>query len=199
MRRLQRWVLLRISAAPHSNHSKDYLQKFILRNNRDMLPRLLSIVANSGPTPHIRRRMRAVCIPDRPAGRVPPAPALPGSEPHKDRVEGTLRGRQTEMCRFSDTPKVIGNKGLTTILTPLESTLTGCAHLFENTQVQPLQNQHLRIFSPQALWIQHLHKNMGGGGTPRFLSGRIPSASPHPPCRIKVRVPRHSGAHEIAL
>jgi len=27
LRRLQRWVLLRISAASHSNHSKGYLQK----------------------------------------------------------------------------------------------------------------------------------------------------------------------------
>jgi len=65
---------------------------------------------------------------------------------------------------LSHDPNLVHSKGLTVPLTPLESALTSRPHLVENTQFQVLQNQHLRIFSPQALWIQHLHENMGGGG-----------------------------------
>ena len=41
------------------------------------------------------------------------------------------------------------------------------SHLIENTQLQVLCNQHLRVFASQVLWIQHLHKNRGWGVAPR--------------------------------
>ena len=41
------------------------------------------------------------------------------------------------------------------------------SHLIENTQLQVLCNQHLRVFASQVLWIQHFHKNRGVGGTMR--------------------------------
>jgi hypothetical protein len=174
-----------------------------------MLPGLLLMLANPGPIPDSpfavpSRRIRVhPCLP--PSGgssAVYPECSLRGACP-----ERSVRGVKEPSVRFvpiSDAflrvPKVIDAKGLAATITPLESILTGCAHLFENTQVQPLQNQHLRIFSSQALWIQHLHKNMGGGGgAPGNSSRRTPSASPHPPRRIKVRVLRHPGTHETAL
>ncbi len=40
------------------------------------------------------------------------------------------------------------------------------SHLIENTQLQVLWNQHLRVLGWEILWIQHLHKNRGGGVEP---------------------------------
>ncbi len=57
------------------------------------------------------------------------------------------------------------------------------SHLAENTQLQVLYNQHLRVFSSQLLYIQHLHKNrgVGGGGyLPSYPSGS-PKSGRHPP------------------
>jgi len=60
------------------------------------------------------------------------------------------------------------------------------SHLTENTQLQVLYNQHLRVFAPQVLWIQHLHekRGVGEGGTFRVIvwrnaSGIAANPSPH--------------------
>ncbi len=67
------------------------------------------------------------------------------------------------------------------------------SHLIENTQLQVLCNQHLRVFASQVLWIQHLHENRGGGGTMRVNTP--------PPLADAPGVPRPSltsaGSHPI--
>jgi hypothetical protein len=65
-------------------------------------------------------------------------------------------------------PDLIHSKRFREPLTLLESILTGCPHLVENTQVQLLQIQYLRVFSPQVLYIQHLRENTGGRVSPGF-------------------------------
>jgi hypothetical protein len=143
-----------------------------------MLPRLLWIVANPGPVScshpvkdasperDLQGANRGAASASGSLSRqirVHPRPSVV----HNNRSPQVVTDSSPHRNPVSTVPvqasKVIGNKGLTVTLTPLESTLIGYVHLIQNTQVQLLQNQHLRIFSPQVLWIQHLHENVGGG------------------------------------
>ncbi len=74
-------------------------------------------------------------------------------------------------ARFLCNSKVIHSKGVSAPINPLESALTNSRSVFrislKTNGRQALYNQHLRVFSSQVLYIQHLQKNRGGGrGSP---------------------------------
>ena len=114
---------------------------------------------------------RDVCVPDAlpgraegPPMRVDPPPAAVVISPSEP----------PPTARFLCNSKVIHSKGLSALISPLESAVTkpwrvSCISLKINGR-QVLYNQHLRVFSPQPLWNQHLHKNTGGRGGEYLLS-----------------------------
>ena len=93
--------------------------------------------------------------------------------------------------------ELIHSKGFSAPISPLESAVTDSrANLrisFKINDCQVLYNQHLRVFSSQVLYNQHLHKNMGGGGYPRF------SATVSPTTQLATRLPRRSIGDECSL
>ncbi len=98
-----------------------------------------------------------------------PPSVLSNSVSYRQYSENALAGRSCngENRQTCGAPQpasnLIHSKRLKATVTPVESILTGCPHLHQNTPLQVVYNQHLRVFSFQPLWIQHLREITGGG------------------------------------
>jgi len=115
-------------------------------------------------------------------------------------ASGSPRSLTTSGCQFplrarsnctipGQAPKVIHTKGLT--WQPMSFRISTCrvlaylSQLVEIKQLQTLWNQHLRVFASQALYIQHLHQNTGGGRGPARHSLAAPKSEACPLRRTK--------------
>ncbi len=94
--------------------------------------------------------------------------------------------RIPRIAPFLCNSKLIHSKGLSAPISPLESALTRPLRFFrislKTNGRQVLYNQHLRVFLPQVLYIQQIHKNMGGRGV-----GYLPSYPSDGPFRLADR------------
>ena len=125
----------------------------------------------------------------RPRTRVPTEPRLPRpcrgvpvACPPKPRRRREGPSAPPPIAPFLCNSKVIRSKGLSAPISPLESALANSRAIFrislKTNGRQVLYNQHLRIFSPQPLWNQHLHKNTGVGGIAcRAVVQSLPAAT----------------------